>query len=167
MTERQKWPVPFVLIRRDAAMRDGEVAGQPNKLRIPGNNGRKILATEVVPQFGEKEICDPLWHVPYVLPTGEGGVEIATFTEFAGQDRHKHETGLETYTVLKGTMEIYINDAGPYPVHEMEEIVILPCTVHEVVENIPNQKNSGVEFALLVRVHSINCLGGVDKLRFR
>ena len=163
MTDKPKWPVPFVLIRRDAVVRDGEMVSQPNKLRIPGNNGRKILATEVNPKFGEKEICDHVWLVPYVLPTGEGGIEVATFTEFAGQDRHKHETGLEIYTVLKGTLEIYINDAGPFLVHEMEEVVILPGTVHEVVEKIPNQQNSEVDFALLVRVHSFNCFGVIDK----
>ena len=66
--------MPFVFIGSDAVVRDGALAGQANKLRIPGNNGRKILATRVLPKFGEEVIRDPAWRVPYVLPTGDGGI---------------------------------------------------------------------------------------------
>lgn len=163
MSDRSRWPVEFVFIGHDAVLRDGEVVGEPNKLRVPGNNGRKVLATEVLAKFGEKQICKPGWHVPYVLPTGEGGIEVATFTEFAGQDRHKHETSIEIYTVLKGSMEIYINDDGPHQVRQMEEVVILPGTVHEVVEQIPDANGVSNDFSLLVRVHAISCFGAVDK----
>ena len=163
MKTQNKCPVHFVLIKKDAVVRDAEVIDEDNKHRKPGNNGRKILAKEVIERFGEKEISDPLWTVPYVLPTGEGGVEVATFTEYAGQDRHKHDRSIEIYTVLKGSMQIYINDDGPHQVNELDEIVILPGTIHEVVEQQPAQENANNGFSLLVRVHAIDCYGDVDK----
>ena len=60
-------------------------------------------------------------------------------------------------------MEVFINDAGPYMVRPGEEVVILPGTVHEIVERRPLPLKSGEEFSLLVRVHAINCLGAADK----
>jgi quercetin dioxygenase-like cupin family protein len=87
-----------------------------------------------VAKFGEVEISDPLWRVPAVFPTGDGGLEVATFTEFAGQDRNKHEVSTEIYTVLKGKLLMYINDEGPYELDATDEVVILPGTIHEVVQ---------------------------------
>jgi len=163
VSNETSWPVPFVIIRWDAVVRDGECAGRVNMLRTPDNNGRKILATTVMPTLGEEVISDPAWRVPFVLPTGDGGLEIATFTEFSRQDRHKHEKSIEIYTVLKGTLEIFIDDADPYAVRQGEEVVILPGTVHEILERRLLQPKAGEEFSLLVRVHAINCLGAADK----
>ncbi|MCP5158625.1 MAG: cupin domain-containing protein [Gammaproteobacteria bacterium] len=158
------FPVPFVLVRNECVALDGEMAQLDNKLGKANNNGRKILATTVMEAFGEKLIDTPIWSAPKILPTSEGGIEIATFTEYSGQDRHKHHAGLEIYTVLKGKMEILINDEGPFVLNAMDEVVILPDTIHEVIQKKPNQAKPGSdEFALLVRVHSVNCLGESDK----
>jgi hypothetical protein len=83
--------VDYVLIAMDDAKRDAEVIGQVNKLGSENNNGRKHCATSVTPQFGEVEMADPQWRVPAVLPTGDGGFEIATLTESTGQDRYRHQ----------------------------------------------------------------------------
>jgi len=163
VTEKTDNSIPFVLIRKHAVLRDAEPIGKENKLGALNNNGRKILATGVMPQFGEVPIENPIWKVPAVLGTGDGGLEIATFTEFAGQDRHKHGVSTEIYTVLKGTMLMYINDQGPYEVHEMEEVVIFPGTVHEVVQQKVRPREQGEDFDLVVRVHALNCHGVDDK----
>jgi mannose-6-phosphate isomerase-like protein (cupin superfamily) len=148
-----QYPVPFILISRASVERD-------NKLGLPGNNGRRVCATAVVPEFGESEIETPQWTPPAILPTGEGGFEIGTFTEFAAQDRHKHESAIEIYTVLAGRMEMYIDDAGPYALTAGDEVVILSGTIHEVVRQ---QRGQGHAFELLVRVHAIGCHGATDK----
>lgn len=160
MTE-SPYPVPYVLVTRFFVELDAGPAG--NKLGKADNNGRKILATDVMSKFGEVEINDPLWRVPAVLPTGLGGLEVATFTEFAGQDRHKHGVSTEIYTVLKGTMLIYINDEGPHELNAMDEVIIFPGTIHEVVQKKRRARDPGEGFELLVRVHALNCHGVDDK----
>jgi mannose-6-phosphate isomerase-like protein (cupin superfamily) len=152
------WPVPFVLIKKDDVIRD-------DKLRKPGNNGRKVAAIryEPDPPFSEKIITDPYWKIPYVLPTGDGGLEIATFTEFSGQDRHMHKKSIEIYTVLKGSMEIYLNDKGPFLLAEGEEVLILPGTVHQVCQRTPRRDLPDEKFDLIVRVHATDCYGSSDK----
>jgi uncharacterized cupin superfamily protein len=163
MPPRNTYPVPFVLITRDFVQRDAEVMGKENKLGRENNNGRKICATEVMTQFDEHTIREPLWKVPAVLPTGDGGLEVATFTEFAGQDRHKHFKGTEIYTVLQGELEIYIDDKGPYVLQAGDEVVILPETVHEIIQKKRRSRDVGETFDLLARVHSLNCYGAADK----
>jgi len=163
MAENKPYAVPFVLIRRDLVERDAEVIGAENKLGKLNNNGRKILATSVMPQFGEVEINDTLWKVPAVLPTSNGGLEVATFTEFAGQDRHKHGVSIEIYTVLDGKLLMYINDEGPYELDKLDEVVIFPGTVHEVIQKKRRPRDPGEDFEMLVRVHAINCFGVDDK----
>jgi mannose-6-phosphate isomerase-like protein (cupin superfamily) len=163
MNNSQNWPVPFVLIKKDYVIQDAEVIRKENKLRMLGKNGRKIVATSVISKFDEELIDDPIWKVPKILPTGDGGLEIASFTEFAGQDRHKHKKSIEIYTVLKGTMEIYIDDKGPYSVYEGDEVVILPGTIHQVVQKNPRPDLSEGDFDLLVRVHAMDCYGNADK----
>jgi quercetin dioxygenase-like cupin family protein len=81
-------------------------------------------------------------------------VEVASFTEQAGQDRHKHLVGTEIYTVIEGTMAIRIGDKDNVILEAGDEVVILPGTVHQVLE-------SSAPF--LTRVHAINCHGLRDK----
>jgi quercetin dioxygenase-like cupin family protein len=125
------------------------------------NNGRKVLINELFPSK-EFPIQNPLWHFgptdgkTPVLGTGFGGVEIATFTHEAGQDRHKHLIGTEIYTVLEGKMSIRAEDQDPdIELEAGDEIVISPNTIHEVI-------NKGAT-KFLCRVHSINCYGDRDK----
>lgn len=167
MNEKYNGPVPYVIITKDAVTRDSPFRGHANRLRLPGNNGRKILVTECAPQepFCEHVIgLDELeWRPPAILPTGEGGVEIATFTEFSGQDRHKHIKSMETYTVLKGTMDIHLNDTGPFTLSAGDEVVVLPGTIHQVCVRPRSERLPADDFALLVRVHAINAYGISDK----
>jgi hypothetical protein len=61
-------------------------------------------------------------------------------------------------------MGIFINDEGPFVLNALDEVVVLPGTIHEVIQKKPNQTRAKFEeFDLLVRVHSINCLGETDK----
>lgn len=158
------FPVPYILIKKEHVVADGEKYNGINKLNTPGNNGRKIVATEVLSRLGEREISNPVWEVPYILPTGPGGFEIATFTEYSRQDRHKHLQGTEIYTVLKGPLDIYIDDKGPVRVNALDQILLVPGTIHEVVQNkiVPCNLQED-SFCLLVRVVSINCHGDEDK----
>lgn len=154
--ERAEYPVPFIYISKARVLRD-------EKLGLSNNNGRRVCATTVMPEFGEREIEDPRWNPPAILPTGDGGLEIATFTEFASQDRHKHESAIEIYTVLAGDMQMYIDDAGPHALQAGDEVVILPGTVHQVVQSKPREREEDEDFDLLVRVHAIGCRGADDK----
>ena len=147
-----------MLIRRDFVERDGEVVGQKNKLGQPNNHGRKVLATSIFRD--ETLISNPVWKVPAVLPTGDGGLEVASFTEYAGQDRHLHKQSSEIYTVLRGTMRVYLDDEGPFELGDLDELVVLPGTIHEIVQNKPG---GGEVFDLLVRVHALNSFGAKDK----
>jgi quercetin dioxygenase-like cupin family protein len=162
MSELNSHPVPFVLIPSNHVERDAELTGGENKLGKKGNNGRRILATSVWTESGEFAISEPVWQVPAIYPTGGGGLEVSTFTEFSGQDRHMHRKGIEIYTVLKGTLQIYINDQL-LKLHTMDEVVILPNAIHEVVQTQHRDRRPGEDFSLLVRVHSINCHGELDK----
>jgi hypothetical protein len=163
MNDYQNFPVPFVLIKNNYALLDSEILQQENKLGILNNNGRRVLATTMREDLGEELIDNPLWSAPKILPTGDGGIEVGTFTEFARQDRHKHVKGTEIYTVLKGTLEIFINDEGPCILHELDEVVILPNTVHEIVQQYTGVRKNNKNFDLVVRVHAINCFGSFDK----
>jgi hypothetical protein len=164
MSEHSNLLVPFVLIRRECVTLDGELIRSDNKLGRENNCDQYIFATTVMERFGEKLIDTPIWTVPYVFPTAEGGIEIATFTEYSGQDRHKHNEGIEIYTVLKGKMEIFVNDEGPCVLNALDEVVIFPGTIHEVIQKKPHRTSTEFEeFDLLVRVHSINCYSEADK----
>ncbi|PKH03661.1 hypothetical protein CXF72_05205 [Psychromonas sp. MB-3u-54] len=163
MSQHTEYPVSHVLITRQNAEKDAEIIGQKNKLGESNNNGRKVFATNIMPDFGETLITEALWKAPSVLPTGKGGLELATFTEYASQDRHKHQRGIEIYTVLKGIMKIYINDSGPHLLHSGDEVVILPGTIHEVIQQKQGDHEKGSAFELIVRVHSIYCYGAEDK----
>jgi mannose-6-phosphate isomerase-like protein (cupin superfamily) len=142
--------------------RDAEPDG-PNKLASCAATGRKICTTFVMPEFGEHAVDRVDWSVPAVLATGPGGFEIASFTEFSAQDRHRHDRAVAIYTVLEGRMEMYINDAGPYVFGSGDEVVILAGTVHEIVQKKRRPRNPGEPFDMLVRVHVIGCYGAEDK----
>jgi mannose-6-phosphate isomerase-like protein (cupin superfamily) len=154
--------VPFVVIRKDHVERDAELTGGENKLAKEGNNGRRILATSVWTESGEFALSEPIWKVPAIYPTGDGGLEVSTFTEFSGQDRHMHRKGTEIYTVLKGKLQIYVDDQL-LTLNSMDEVVILPYAIHEVVQPRHRDRIPGEIFSLLVRVHSIKCHGEFDK----
>jgi mannose-6-phosphate isomerase-like protein (cupin superfamily) len=154
--------VPFIRITRANVERDAEPGGA-NKLASCEATGRKICTTFVMPEFGEHAIDSVDWSVPAVLPTGPGGFEIASFTEFSAQDRHKHDRAVEIYTVLEGRMKMYIDDAGPHVFGSGDEVVILPGTVHEIVQKKRRARNPGEPFEMLVRVHVIGCYGAEDK----
>jgi mannose-6-phosphate isomerase-like protein (cupin superfamily) len=163
MSQHTQYPVSHVLITRQNAEKDAEIIGQKNKLGESNNNGRKVFATSIMHKFGEAHIREPLWKAPSVIPTGKGGLELATFTEYSCQDRHKHQRGIEIYTVLKGIMKIYINDTGPHLLHAGDEIVILPGTIHEVIQQKQGDREKESAFELIVRVHSVYCHGAEDK----
>jgi quercetin dioxygenase-like cupin family protein len=145
-------------VRRDACIDNSLM----RKLETPENNGRKIFATSVMPQKGETTIDQELWVAPSIFPTGNGGIEIATFTEYSSQDRHRHDRATEIYTVLKGQLIFYINDREIPVLHEGDEIVILPGTVHQVRKPSYRLEKKD-DFELIVRVHSISCYGEDDK----
>jgi mannose-6-phosphate isomerase-like protein (cupin superfamily) len=128
------------------------------KLHVKNNNGRKVLATEIYPKT-EIPIEYPEWYpgnekvkAP-VYETGIGGIEVSTFNHKAGQEKHKHLISTEIYTVLEGIVTIVVDDIELL-LTEGDELIILPGTVHEVL-------TSNVEF--LVRVHTVNCYGDMDK----
>jgi mannose-6-phosphate isomerase-like protein (cupin superfamily) len=163
MSGSKQASVPYVLIKKKDVLLDGTIIHQKNKLGLVNNNGRKIFANKIMTQYGEERLIDTVWRVPNIYPTGGGGIEIATFTEFSQQDRHKHKKGTEIYTVLKGTMQLFINDGDPLVLLEGDEIVILPNTVHEIVQQRSDERKDSEDFKLLVRVHSLNCYGASDK----
>lgn len=180
----------YIVIRKDLVVLDAEAVGGGNKLGERNNNGRKILARDVW-QGKEERISQPLWHAPCVFPTGgvrpaedplddavinvrkpdgveaevplSGNLQVATFTEFSGQDRHMHRRGIETYTVLRGRMEILLNDEGPLLLNEGDEVIVFPWTIHEVIQQRTDARQPYRDFELLVRVHTINCPGDEDK----
>ncbi|NLD98344.1 MAG: cupin domain-containing protein [Fibrobacter sp.] len=155
--------LPYVLIKLDNVQKDAPLPGHSQrKLEETGNNGRKIFATSIMPGKGEWLIVNEEWIAPAVYPSGNGGIEISTFTEYSSQDRHRHERGIEIYTVLKGKLALYINDKEIPVLQTGDEIVILPGTVHQVkMPSFGTEKKE--EFELLVRVHSISCFGEDDK----
>ena len=164
MSLTTRFLVPYVLITLENAEEDAVPSGKKEKkIAQPGNNGRKVFATKVMHEYGEELITSPVWKAPQVFPTGDGGIEIATFTEFTGQDRHMHQKGTEIYTVLRGRLEIYINDTLLSPLVAGDEIVIPPGAVHQIVEPKGVTPTEGCNFQLLVRVHSISCYGVEDK----
>jgi len=145
--------VTHVIIKFSDVIRD-------DKLKLPNNNGRKILANKI---YKEKEyhITDINWTPDFnadkktpILEVGCGGVELATFTHTAKQNKHLHLIGTEIYTVLSGSMCIEINGIL-YKLEEKDEIVILPGTIHKVLQDEHNE--------FVTRVHSINCHGDNDK----
>lgn len=153
----------YVTVSLDNVKKDAYIENSClRKLECPGNNGRKIFATTVMPHKGETEIEKELWMAPSVFPTGNGGIEIATFTEFSSQDRHRHDRATEIYTVLKGQITFYINDREIPVLHEGDEIVILPGTIHQIRKPSYNLGKK-IDFELIVRVHSISCYGEDDK----
>jgi quercetin dioxygenase-like cupin family protein len=147
--------ISHILLRKNVVKEDWKLGLEPKEK----NNGRKMLVNEVFCET-ERPIVDPEWrpepqdgHTP-VFETGYGGLEIATFTEKAAQDRHKHLASLETYTVLEGRMTIRIADADKVTLEAGDELVVLPGVVHEVLES---------KEPFLTRVHAINCYGPQDK----
>jgi quercetin dioxygenase-like cupin family protein len=166
--------ISHVVLRKRIVKRDWKLV-----LPTARNNGRKYLVKEL---YGDSErpIGDPEWQpgtkytgVPLpedektpVLVTGDGGTEIATFTEKANQDRHQHHVSMETYTVLKGVLRILINDEGPLELSAGDEVIIRPGTVHEIVTEMPARERLLGWFsrpALIVRVHATQCYGETDK----
>jgi quercetin dioxygenase-like cupin family protein len=146
--ERQD--VPFIVVRKERVRQDPWLA-------VHGNNGRKVLVNHMYPTE-EEPLQDTEWHlgndrVP-VLETGIGGIEVATFTQTARQDCHKHLVGTEIYTVLEGEMSICLEEDSEVKLEAGDELIVLPGTVHEVLAK-------GKQF--LARLHSINCHGKQDK----
>jgi len=165
MRNRPVRGIRFVLISRESAEQDAECIGEDNKLGRKDNNGRKVCARSLRRAGPDHEhaIEEPHWRPPAVLLTGENGFQVATFSEFSTQDRHRHDKGTEIYTVLKGKLEIYIDDKGPYVLGAGDEIIILPGTVHQIVQQRHDSRSRGEEFTLLARVHSFPCGGDKDK----
>jgi quercetin dioxygenase-like cupin family protein len=163
MMQSIKTPVPFVIISLDNVKNDAEFEKlNIRKLESPGNNGRKIFATTVMPQKGEVLINKEMWTAPSIFPTGNGGIEISTFTEYSCQDRHRHDRATEIYTILKGQLTFFINDNEVPTLNEGDEIVVLPGTVHQVCQPVC-KSGTHDDFELIVRVHSISCHGEDDK----
>ena len=146
--------VTHIILRKTFVKEDWKLWVKPKDK----NNGRKVFVNEIFPSR-ELHIQESGWHAGSknekspVIETGFGGIEVATFTHEAGQDRHKHLIGTEIYTVLEGTMTIRIEDQD-ICLEAGDEVIVLPNTVHEVLDK-------GTNF--LTRVHSINCYGDRDK----
>lgn len=144
-----------VVLRRSAVLLDWKLS-QP----ATENNGRKHVVTELWERT-ERPVADAEWAAGQpgektpVLVTGQGGIEIATFTEQAGQDRHVHRIATEIYMVLAGTLKMLIEDEGPLELTAGDEVIVLPGTVHEILRWSSS--------ALLVRVHAFPCFGDGDK----
>lgn len=158
-----KPPVSHVEIRFQNALDDACPDGCTiRKLETPGNNGRKVFATSVMHHKGETIIDTTMWSAPAIYPTGNGGVEIATITEYCSQDRHQHHRATEIYTVLKGQLGMFINDKEIPVLNPGDEIVVLPGTIHQVRKPSSTSEKKQ-EFEMVVRVHSICCYGEDDK----
>ncbi len=149
---KQPAKIPYLIVRFADAAAD-------QKLMRPGNNGRKVLVNALRPHT-EVAAGDPQWRsaIPPrktpVVETGAGGVEAATFSQTARQDRHKHKRSTEFYTVLAGVMHVRLNDDKAHTLRAGDELVVFPGTIHEIL--------SKGEF--LTRVHSIGCRGARDKV---
>jgi len=148
--------VSHIVLRIKNVKEDWKLNVQPKEK----NNGRKVLVNEIYKKT-EIHISDPEWtpgsetDPTPVFETGIGGIEIATFTNKAGQDCHKHRIATEIYTVLEGTMQMRINEKDPpISLKAGDEIIVLPNTVHEVLTG---------DTSFLTRVHSINCHGNRDR----
>jgi mannose-6-phosphate isomerase-like protein (cupin superfamily) len=158
-----KSAVSHVVIRFQNALDDAIPDGSAiRKIETPGNNGRKVFATSVMPHKGETVIDSEIWTAPAIYPTGDGGIEIATITEFCSQDRHLHNRATEIYTVLKGQLGMFINDKEIPVLNPGDEIVVLPGTIHQV-RNPSCMLEKKDAFDVVVRVHSICCYGEDDK----
>lgn len=146
--------VPFLVIRKKASELDWKLNLEPKEK----NNGRKICVNKIYPS-NEYHAKSPEWkpnpknEKTAVVETGYGGIEVATFSEKAYQERHKHMIATETYTVLEGSMDIRFEEEI-VTLEIGDEIIIFPNTVHEVL----NDKST-----FLTRLHSINCYGDKDK----
>lgn len=159
--------ISHMVLRKSVVQRDWKLADVEDPAR---NNGRKHAVTGLWANK-ERPISDSEWTfepeggLTPVLETGAGGLEIATCTEEANQDRHRHLVSTEIYTVLKGTLRIFIDDAGPIELAAGDEIVILPGTVHQVIQEPPRARprDPEEEPELLVRVHALECHGDEDK----
>jgi len=151
--------IDHLILRMDVVQRDWKLA----KTDGGRNNGRKHLVKTLWPAK-ERPAITPEWSfdpedgLTPVLETGEGGIEIATFTEDAVQDRHKHLVSTEIYIVLRGTLKMLINDGEPVELSAGDEVIVLPGTIHEILRTSPNEKSN-----LLVRVHALNAQGDNDK----
>jgi mannose-6-phosphate isomerase-like protein (cupin superfamily) len=142
-----------------------DVISDPKQMPT-GNRGRKFLVNKI---YENKECrikagLDSIypdfvvWKVDYqrknpVFETGDGGIEVTTFTEKTEQDKHKHLIATEMYTVLEGKMKIKINEKE-IEVSEKDEVIILPGTVQEILPE-------GCKF--VTRGRSVNCYGDSDK----
>lgn len=146
--------VPFLVIRK----RESELDWKLNLEPMKKNNGRKICVNKIC-NSKEYHAKSPEWkprpedEKTAVVETGYGGIEVATFSEKAYQNRHKHLISTETYTVLKGSMDIRFEEEI-ITLEVGDEIIIFPNTVHEVL----NYKSM-----FLTRLHSMNCHGDKDK----
>ena len=148
---KQSFKPPYLIVRLACAMSD-------RKLMLAGNNGRKVLVNKLRP---DKEVPakNSLWkpktppsRTP-VIQTGKGGLEVATFSQSAKQEPHKHLRGTECYTVLKGRMTIRLDNGRPVVLHAGDELIVFPGAVHEIL-------NKG---KFLARMHSVDCFGIRDK----
>lgn len=146
-------PTHFVL-RKKQVQRDWKLHLQPKEK----NNGRKVIVNEV---YADRETAaeSPEWEPgpeqgkTAVVATGRGGLEVATFTEAAGQVYHKHLLATEIYIVLEGTLCMRM-EGKELRLQAGDEVVVFPNTAHEIV-------TAGTDF--LARVHVINCHGERDK----
>ena len=123
--------IPYLLIKKKYCSSD-------YKLKIPQNNGRKILVEKILPSK-EKKANNVIWK-PFLLPrktpvviVGKKGFEVATFTQSAKQEYHKHPYGIECYTVIKGKMTIFFNNKNKIILNQGDECIVFPNTFHKIV----------------------------------
>ncbi|MCI4625784.1 MAG: hypothetical protein L3V56_07460 [Candidatus Magnetoovum sp. WYHC-5] len=148
-----KTDISYLILRVNEIKKDA-------KLLEYNSNGRKVLVNKMRPST-EFYAFESEWSVVSngktpVFETGEGGIEISTFTEKSKQDLHKHLIGTEIYTVIEGTMRLQLEERYTVTLNVCDEIIVFPGTAHRILNDEQNEH-------FLVRVHSINCYGKEDK----
>ena len=120
---------PALLIARLAVEKDVDL--QPS-----GKGKRKIAVTRLFDD--EIPTGDPIWEPTRptepkkVIKTSD--LEISYFNQQAVQDRHRHSSATEIYTVIEGRMPIRIGDEI-YLLTAGDTAVVRPETVHEVLKS--------------------------------
>ncbi len=140
--------LPALLIRKSSASIDPQLQ--------PGARGaRKQVVTKLY-ESKERLAGEVFWNSPVedekcpVMVADN--LEVATFNEVTGQDRHSHGKAREIYIVLDGTM--YMEVAGEtYGLGAGDMIIINPGMAHEVLR----------QGSFLCRVITPDCGGPADK----
>jgi len=96
MIDSQKFPIPFVLNKKEIVLLDGEMLQQENEPGFANNNGRRVLPNTVMKESGEEVLDAPIWNASKILPTGAGiektGCPKINLSNYHGHNRHDRQT---------------------------------------------------------------------------